>query len=59
MQMEGNLMHSFTETWETEHKFVINGDKPKPLTVNKSWTVERDDWFGNRVCPLHHTRCTL
>ncbi|KAI4829809.1 hypothetical protein KUCAC02_001474 [Chaenocephalus aceratus] len=21
-------MHSFTETWETEHKFVINGDKP-------------------------------
>ncbi|KAF3841433.1 hypothetical protein F7725_007295 [Dissostichus mawsoni] len=21
----------------------------KPFTVNKSWTVERDDWFGNRV----------
>ncbi|KAF3844474.1 hypothetical protein F7725_007637 [Dissostichus mawsoni] len=20
----------------------------KPFTVNKSWTVERDDWFGNR-----------
>ncbi|KAF3854257.1 hypothetical protein F7725_022312 [Dissostichus mawsoni] len=31
----------------------------KPFTVNKSWTVERDDWFGNRVCPLHHTRCMI
>ncbi|KAF3841342.1 hypothetical protein F7725_007204, partial [Dissostichus mawsoni] len=20
----------------------------KPFTVNQSWTVERDDWFGNR-----------
>ncbi|KAK1888016.1 Cell wall synthesis protein Wag31, partial [Dissostichus eleginoides] len=31
----------------------------KPFTVNKSWTVERDDWFGDRVCPLHHTRCMI